>query len=219
MSGIINPVTAAIISAANDGNTIREIAMKTGFAYSAVYRWVMELAKHGLFELKDEGNRKRVYVKDARGLYSQFAGLIKSVYEAEKDAAFWRFVIKTSLKVRLTSGTAIALWTRGSYLTGDFFDKIYTLEVAAKDVDKLKKKLDSYKIGHTEGDKSDARPLVFLISKKAFHVERIEGVPVMPLKELEEWCKKLNLDAVLEQLGILYNLKLKTKYSEVRTNV
>ncbi len=219
MTGIINPVTAAIINAAEDGNTIREIAMKTGFAYSAVYRWVMELAKRGIFELKDEGNRKRVYVKDTGGVYSQFAGLIKSVREAEKDAVFWNFIRKTNLKVRLAGGAAISLWTRGSYITGDFFDKIYTLEVAAKDLDKLKKRLDRYRISYSEGNKDDARPLVFLIPKKGFSSERIENIPVMPLRELAEWCKKLDLDAVLEQLDALYDLGLKTKYSEVHTNV
>ncbi|MBI2172955.1 MAG: hypothetical protein HYT73_01955 [Candidatus Aenigmarchaeota archaeon] len=219
MTDIINPVTAAIISAAEDGNTIREVAMKTGFAYSAVYRWVMELAKHNIFELKDGGNRKRVYVKDAGGLYTQFSILVKSVCEAEKDAAFWNFIRKTSLNARFTGGTAVSLWTRGGYITGDFFDKIYMLEVAPEDLDKLKKRLDHYNIGYTEGDKSDSRPLIFLIPKKGFSSERIEGIPVMPLKELTEWCKKLDLDAVLEQLDALYGLGLKTKYSEVHTNV
>lgn len=228
MIDIINPVTAAILKEAKDGDTIREIAMKTGFAYSAVYRWVMELAKHDMFEVKDEGNRKRIYAKHT-ALYSQFAGLIRSVSEAERDKAFWAFIRKTNLKVRLAGGAAISLWTHGSYITGDFFDRIYMLEVTAKDLDNLKNELNRHKISYTEGDKKEARPLIFLVSKKSlgktdvrstsFRVERIEGIPVMPLKELVEWCKKLDLDAVLEQLDALYNLGLKTRYSEVHTNV
>ena len=228
MTNIINPITAAIIKESKDGDTIREIAMKTGFAYSAVYRWVMELAKHDMFEVKDEGNRKRIYAKHT-ALYSQFVGLIKSVSEAERDKAFWAFIRKTNLKVRLAGGTSISLWTRGSYITGDFFNKIYVLEVATKDLGKLEKELDRRKIIYTEGDRKEARPLVLLIAKKvfgktdvrstSFRVERIGGIPVVPLKELVEWCKKLNLDAVLEQLDALYGLGLKTKYSEVHTNV
>ncbi len=218
MIGIINPITAAIINEAKDGDTIRKIAMKTGFAYSAVYRWVMELVKHDMFELKDGGNRKRVYAKHT-ALYSQFASLIKSVRETEQDKAFWNFIRKTRLKVRLAGGAAISLWTRGSYVTGDFFDRIYILEVTAKDLDNLKKELDSHKISYTKGGKSDARPLIFLVPKKSFRVERIKGIPVMPLKELVKWCEKLNLDAVLEQLDALYNLNLRTKYSELHTNV
>jgi len=219
MMNIINPITAAIIKKAKDGDTIRQVAEKTGFAYSAVYKWVMELSRHDIFELKDEGNRKRIYAKHT-ALHSQFASLIKSVGETEQDKAFWNFIRKTSLKARLAGGSAISLWTRGSYVTGDFFDRIYVLEVVAKNLDDLKNELDRHKIIYTEGDKSDVRPLIFLVPYKGtFRVERIEGIPVMPLKELVEWCKKLNLDAVLEQLEVLYELGLKIKYSEVHTNV
>lgn len=227
MLDVINPVTAAIIRHARDGDTIREVAMKTGFAYSAVYRRVAELTKHGMFEIKDEGNKKHIYAKHTP-LYSQFTELIRSVGEADRDRIFWVFIRKTSLKVRLVGGTAISLWTRGSYVTGDFFDKIYILEVAAKDLYKLKSELDKHKITYTEGEKkkhlgtssvSPSRPLVFLSARKDFSVERIEGIPVMPLKELIEWCKKLDLDAALEHLDVLYSLGLKTRYSEVYTNV
>ncbi len=93
------------------------------------------------------------------------------------------------------------------------------LEVAAKDLDNLKSELDRHKISHTEGDKKEARPLVFLSAKKDFSSTKIEGIPVMSLKELVDWCKKLDLDAVLEQLDALYDLGLKTRYSEVHTNV
>ena len=218
MIDIINPVTAAVIKEAEDGDTIREVAMKTGFAYSAVYRWVTELVKHDMFEVKDEGNRKRIYAKHTT-MYSQFAGLIKSISEAERDKAFWAFARKTKLRIRLAGGTAISLWTHGSYITGDFFDKIYILEVATKDLDNLKKELERNKIIYTDSEKKDARPLIFLIAKEGFSIERIEGIPVIPLKELVEWCKKLSLDVVLEQLDALYGLGLKTKYSEVHTNV
>jgi hypothetical protein len=227
MTDIINPLTAAIIRQAKDGDTIREVAKKTGFAYSAIYRWVTEMTKHDMFEIKDEGNRKRIYAKHNE-LYNQFAGLIRSVNEADQNRVFWAFVKKTNLKVRLTGGTAISLWTRGSYITGDFFDKVYMLEVAAKDLYKLKNELSKHKISYTEREKkkqldasstSSVRPLVFLSTRKDFSVERIESIPVMPLKELVEWCKRLDLDAALEHLDELCNLGLKTRYSEVHTNV
>ena len=168
--------------------------------------------------MKDEGNRKRTYANHT-DLYSRFAGLIKSVREAEQDKAFWGFIKRTRLKVRLAGGAAISLWTRGSYVTGDFFDKIYVLEVAAKDSDYLKEELERQKISYTDSEKMDARPLIFLVIKEGFNTEKIESIPVMPLKELVKWCKKLNLDAVLERLDALYGLGLKTRYSEVHTNV
>jgi hypothetical protein len=218
MMNIINPITAAVIKQAQNGDTIREVAKKTGFAYSAVYRWVIELAKCYIFEIKDEGNKKRIYAKHS-DLYNQFASLIKSLNEANQDREFWAFIKKTNLKVRFTDGTAISLWTHGSYITGDFFDKIYILEVAAKESDKLKDELDKHGIEYTEGEKKDVKPLVFLSTRSDFHVEKLEGIPVMPLMELVEWCKNLDLDAALEHLNDLYNLGLKQKYSEVHTNV
>ena len=41
----------------------------------------------------------------------------------------------------------------------------------------------------------------------------------MPLFELVKWSKKLQLENILEQLNLLYGLKLKEKYAEVHTNV
>ena len=38
--GIINEITTAIITEAKDGESIRSLASKIGFAYSAVYKWI-----------------------------------------------------------------------------------------------------------------------------------------------------------------------------------
>ncbi len=45
---IINEITSKIIKNARNGESIRNLANRIGFAYSAVYAWVLELEKYGL---------------------------------------------------------------------------------------------------------------------------------------------------------------------------
>ena len=115
-------------------------------------------------------------------------------------------------------GTAITIWTKGGFITGDFYDKIYFLEAVKKEVNLLKKILDERNMAWTENKLTNKRPLVYIIPKKEFKVEYIDNLPVMPLRELVDYCKELYLDNILEQLDLLYSLGLNKKYSEVYTN-
>ena len=93
------------------------------------------------------------------------------------------------------------------------------MEVDKKDTDSLKKSLKKEGIAYTEGDISSKRPLVWIIQKEGFDIERKDGLPVMSLRELIEWVRELHLDNILEQLDVLYGLGLNARYSEVSTNV
>src|SRR3989344_1886280 len=121
---IVNEITVEIVKNAKDGESIYSLSSKTGFAYSAVYKWVCELKK----------------ILEKRG------------------------------------------------------------------------------IAYSEDIINNKRPFVIIIKKQAFEIERKNGLPVMPLRELVEWGKELRLDNILEQLDELYNLKLNIKYAEVSTN-
>ena len=125
----------------------------------------------------------------------------------------------TKLRIRFTKSTAITIWTKGGFITGDFYDKIYFLEAAEKDINSLKKILDEKNITWTENKLINKRPLIYIIHKKEFAIEKLNNLPVMPLKELIDYCKKLYLDNVLEQLDLLYNLGINKRYSEVYTNM
>ena len=92
------------------------------------------------------------------------------------------------------------------------------MEVYRKDAKDLKKILNKEGITFTEDKFSNKRPLVWIIQKEDFKVERKEDLPVMPLKELIGWGKELHLENILEQLDVLYDLNLKVKYFEVLTN-
>ncbi len=59
----INPITTEIIKKAEDKDTIREIAKKTGFAYSAVYRWINQLNKLGILKLEKKGNKTLIIIQ------------------------------------------------------------------------------------------------------------------------------------------------------------
>lgn len=214
---IINEISADIVKNAKDGESIHSLATEIGFAYSAVYRWIFELEKQGVISLIKKGNKNIIKI-NKNLVYKKFKELDSAVSIIEKDSAFWKLAGNLKLNMRFVKGTAATIWTRGSFITGDFYDRIYFLEVSKKDADSLKKYLERYEIAYTENKISNKRPLVYIIQKEKFEIKRKDGLPIMPLKELIEWCKKLHLENILEQLDILYDLGLNVKYAEVSTN-
>ncbi len=217
---IINPITAGIIKEAKDGDSIRKVAKKTGFAYSAVYRWVMNLEAFGVLDLERQGNKTVISV-NRELIYRKFMELSGALETAERDRVFWRLMRKTRFRARFVRGTAAVIWTQGGYITGDFFGKIYHIEVLERDSRGFKEELEKQGIVFAkEGTiPGKGRPFVYIEIGRGLKIERKKGLPVMPLRELVSWCRHLHLEPILEQLDLMYNLGLKVKYSEIYTNV
>ena len=215
---IVNEITIKIIRNIRDGESIRSLANKIGFAYSAVYRWILELEKYEVVKIIRMGNKNIIKI-NKNSIYDKFKELDNAVSVIDKDNEFWILIKNTKLRIRFTKSTAITIWTKGGFITGDFYDKIYSLEVAEKDINFLKKILDKKNIAWTKNKLVNKRPLVYIIPKKKFTMEKLNNLPVLPLKELVEYCKKLYLDNILEQLDLLYNLGINKRYSEVYTNM
>ena len=215
---IINEITIRIIRNARDGESIRSLANKIGFAYSAVYGWILELEKYEVIRIIRKGNKNIIKINNKNAIYNKVRELDNVVSVIDKNNEFWEFIKNTKLRIRFVKGTAITIWTKGGFITGDFYDKIYFLESVEKDINSLKKELDEKNIAWTENKLINKRPLVYIIPKKEFKVEYINNLPVMHLKELVDYCKELYLDNILEQLDLLYTLGLNKRYSEVYTN-
>ena len=215
---IINEITIKIIRNVKDGESIRSLANKIGFAYSAVYGWILELEKYEAIRIIRKGNKNIIKINNNNVIYNKFRELDNVVSVIDKNNEFWKFIKNTKLRIRFVMGTAITIWTKGGFITGDFYDKIYFLEAVKKEVNLLKKVLDERNMAWTENKLTNKRPLVYIIPKKEFKVEYIDNLPVMPLRELVDYCKELYLDNILEQLDLLYGLGLNKKYSEVYTN-
>ena len=216
---IINHITNSIVKNARDGETIRSLAVKTGFAYSAVYKWVMILKDYEVINLIKKGNKNIIRINNSE-IYKKFAELDKAVKVIDKDKEFWNIIRKVKLNIRFTRSTAVVVWTQGSYITGDFIDKIYSLEVYNKEFSLLKKILENHGIAYSTKEAVNGRPFIQIILKnKKFKIEHKSNLPVIPLKELINWCRELYLDNVLEHLSSMYNLNLKSKYSEIKTNI
>jgi len=215
---IVNEITIKIIRNARDGESIRSLANKIGFAYSAVYRWVLELEKYGVIKIIRKGNKNIIKI-NKNLIYGKFKELDNAVSVIDKDNEFWILIKSIKLRIRFTKSTAITIWTKGGFITGDFYDKVYFLEVAKEDINSLKRILDEKNITWTEDKLINKRPLVYIIPKKEFAIKKLNNLPVMPLKELVEYCSNLYLDNVLEQLDLLYNLGMNKRYSEVYTNM
>ncbi len=215
---VINEISVDIVKNAKNGESIYSLASKIGFAYSAVYRWISELEKYGVISLIRKGNKNVIKI-NKNLIYKKFKELDNAVSVIEEDNTFWDLVKTLKLKIRFVKGTAATIWTKGSFITGDFYDRIYFLEVNKKDADSLKKSLKKEAIAYTEGKANNKRPLIWIIQKEGFEINKKHGLPVMPLEELVDWGKELHLDNILEQLDMLYNLGLNARYAEVSTNV
>lgn len=214
---IINEITIKIIRSARDGETIRSLANKIGFAYSAVYGWILELEKYEVVRIIRKGNKNIIKI-NKNLIYNKFRELDNVVSIIDKNNEFWEFIKNTKLRIRFVMGSAITIWTKGGFVTGDFYDKIYFLEAVGKDINSLKKELDEKNIAWTENKLINKRPLIYIIPKNEFKIKRLNDLPVIPLNELVGYCKGLYLDNVLEQLDLLYHLGLNKRYSEVYTN-
>lgn len=136
----------------------------------------------------------------------------------DKDNTFWSIIKKTKIRTRFVKGTAIAIWTKGGFISGDFHDRIYFLEVEKQDKEKLKHILDKNQISYTEKEPSSERPLVLISERKGLEIVRKNGLPVMPLKDLVKWAEKLHLESALESLDKMYDLGLGVEYSEVEVD-
>lgn len=213
---LVNEITLAIVNSARDGETIHSLANRIGFAYSAVYKWVRVLEDYEVIGIIEKGNKNLIKI-NKNLIYKKFVELYDAISVIEKDRNFWRLIKNLKLKIRFARGTAVAIWTQGSFITGDFFDRIYFLEVYRKDLASLKKILNKDNIDYTEDKIIKKRPLIFIIPRKEFKIVKGGGLPIMPLDELVTWCKRLYLDNVLEHLDSLYNLKLKARYAEIST--
>ncbi len=218
---IINQITSKIIQEAKEGDTIRNIARNTGFAYSAVYNWINKLANMGVFRLEKKGNKTIVKI-NSNEIYASFQKLIEKTQEQEKDYLFWDLIKKTKLKIRLGKETSCVIYIQGSYITGDFYNKIYYIDILKKDYPKLCRILERYNINFSieKSISKSERPFIIInIKTKANKIYNFKNLPLTPLKEVVKWCKKLKLEPILEQLNILYKIPIKQKYSEIYTNV
>src|SRR3989344_8374264 len=89
--GIINEITVAIVKNAEDGESIHSLAAKTGFAYSAVYRWISELEKYGVVSLIRKGNKNAIKTnKDM--IYKKFKELDDAILVIDRDNTFWDLI-------------------------------------------------------------------------------------------------------------------------------
>ncbi|PIN93103.1 hypothetical protein COU61_01045 [Candidatus Pacearchaeota archaeon CG10_big_fil_rev_8_21_14_0_10_35_13] len=214
---IVNQITMRILTEAKDGESINSLASRIGVAYSAVYKWVAELEKYEVINLIRKGNINAIKI-NKNLIYKKFRELEDAVSVVGKDKTFWNLIRNTKLRVRFVKGTAATIWTKGNFVTGDFYERIYFLEVINEDLERLKRLLDKEKISYTEGRPSNKRPLIYIIKRENFNVDKDKGFPVMPLKELVDWSEELHLENILEHLNNIHSLDLNARYSEVLTN-
>src|SRR3990167_10194749 len=96
---IINEITIKIIRNARDGESIRSLANKIGFAYSAVYKWILELEKYEAVKIIRKGNKNIIKI-NKNLIYDKFKELDNAVSAIDKYNEFWILVKSMKLRIR-----------------------------------------------------------------------------------------------------------------------
>jgi len=125
----------------------------------------------------------------------------------------------------LTGPDAVFFWTKGGYQVDRFFG-FYPihLKVEKKDLKKWESFFSSRKQRFYVKDQPIRQTLFglfyVLYPEVDFRAEEVNGFCVTPLKEAVEFCQKniYSYEPALEMLDEMYDLGLKVRYTEARTN-
>src|SRR3989338_7059753 len=98
---IVNEITIKIIRNARDGESIYSLANKIGFAYSAVYKWILELEKYEVVKIIRKGNKNIIKI-NKNLIYDKFKELDNAVSVIDKDNVFWILIKGIKLRIRFT---------------------------------------------------------------------------------------------------------------------
>lgn len=132
---------------------------------------------------------------------------------------------QTGMDYALTGPDAVFLWTKGGYQVDRFFG-FYPihLKVREKDLEKWKVFFSSKKQRFHVKDQPIRQTLFglfyVLYPEVAFKTEGINAFCVIPLRETVDFCQRniYSYEPALETLDEIYNLGLKAKYREAKTN-
>src|SRR3989344_9474580 len=102
---IINKITMRIIRNVKDGESIHSLANRIGFAYSAVYGWILELEKYEVIRIIRKGNKNIIKINNKNRIYNKFRELDNVVSVIDKNNKFWEFIKKTKLRKKFVMGT------------------------------------------------------------------------------------------------------------------
>jgi len=132
---------------------------------------------------------------------------------------------QVDMKYALTGPDAVFFWTKGGYQVDRFFG-FYPihLKVRKNDLKRWKVFLSSEKQRFYVKDQPVRQTLFglfyVLYPEVDFKTEEMNGFHVIPLKETIDFCQRniYSYEPALEMLDEMYNLDLKVRYREAKTN-
>jgi len=132
---------------------------------------------------------------------------------------------QVDMKYALTGPDAVFFWTKGGYQVDRFFG-FYPihLKVRKNDLKRWKVFLSSKKQRFYVKDQPVRQTLFglfyVLYPEVDFKTEKMNGFHVIPLKETIDFCQRniYSYEPALEMLDEMYNLDLKVRYREAKTN-
>lgn len=140
-------------------------------------------------------------------------------------AESYNLLNEADMRYALTGPDAVFFWTKGGYQVDRFFG-FYPihLKVEKKDLKKWQSFFSSRKQRFYVKDQPIRQTLFglfyILYPEVDFRAEEVNGFRTIPLKETVVFCQKniYSYEPALEMLNDTYDLGLKVKYTEAKTN-
>ncbi len=212
MLEIINQHVVKIALALHEGDSVLQVAKKTGSSYGWVHKWIEKLEEIGAVKRGDG-----IEINDET-LLKKFRDIAKSVISRKlelKDA--YLLPNFSGMNYAYTKTDAVYIWTKGGYQIGRSRRNYpIFIKVLKEDLEEWKKFLRSFSIDYSIGKRDGDNIYFVLFPEDSFETEWVENASVEPLQEAVDWARKYeaNFLPALEILGKMYGIDLDVEYSE-----
>ena len=214
MLDLINPYTAKIAIAAQDGDSIRQISKKINESYGWTYKWMSELEGIGVIKRK----KQEIYIDKNSKFYKEMVRLIKtSLRDNLSLSDAYLLPNLAGLEYIFTDTDAVFIWTKGGYNIGRSKDS-YPIFIEILENDKNSWEGFFSKLNIRYAFRNERKKgIYFVVSlSKSIEKEYCERNPVLPLIKTIEWAKEysFNFQPALEMLDEMYNLNIGIRYAQ-----
>lgn len=214
---LVNPYVTKILLAAQDGDSINQVAQKTGGSYAYTHEWIEQLTAIDVIE-RDNG----IHITD-EDFYNAFRDVAETVLSRDMSLEDAYLVPNfAGMDYRFTRTDAVFIWTKGGYQIGrNQTDYPIFIDINEADLAAWEEFFEDFSIPYRIEDRiqnGDETPGIYyvLFPREEFETDRVEHARVTPLDETVEWMQEyeVNFQPALEMVDEMYDLDLGVQYRE-----
>lgn len=212
MMEYVDDTAAAIVLAANDGDSIRRIAQKIGGTYSWVYTWIERLEEIGVVARKDGVRVTAPAVRDG------YAQVMEAIGRHEEPTVEEAYVLPhfAQLSFAYAKLDAVYVWTHGGYQIARGADAYPVfLRVHETDVEQWLTFFERYAVPTTVDERDDSvvddtGGIYYSLQPTTEQIVPtwVDGAPVIPLPETVEYMRayRWNFEPALQMVADEYEV-------------